>query len=45
MAEAVLINSVTRELEKLLETNELLEHYKEVEMRCDVVLLRQGFTT
>merc|ERR1719186_1456669 len=44
VAEAVLVNSVTRELEKLLEINELLEHYKEVEMKCNVVLLKMELT-
>eukprot|EP00090_Calanus_glacialis_P026477 TRINITY_DN41690_c0_g1_i1.p1 TRINITY_DN41690_c0_g1~~TRINITY_DN41690_c0_g1_i1.p1 ORF type:complete len:1191 (+),score=470.34 TRINITY_DN41690_c0_g1_i1:391-3573(+) len=44
VAEAVLVNSITKELEMLLGKNSLLEHYKEVEMKCDMVLLKMELT-
>lgn len=44
ISEAVLVNSVCKELEKLLERNELLQHYQEVKMKCDMVLLKMELT-
>ena len=44
LAEAVLVNNITRELEKMLEKAKLLNHYHEVEMKCDTVLMKMELT-